>query len=275
MTKGVILFAFNNQEIDYVKLAEHAANRVTNFLNVPVSIVTDTVSFNSIKNSNIFDHVIIIDENVQSNFRTFKDGNEYRKKLSWKNTNRSSVYEISPYDDTLVLDVDFLINSDNLSHCWNQPHDFLIYKNSFDLATWRNNQFDYISDTAVPFYWATAFFFRKTKINRLFFSIVNHIKSNWTYYNFLYRLHSPNYRNDFAFSIAIHIMNGSCHGEFAKEFSGKLYYTLDVDHFLKTKDRDMFFLCTDNQKKYQPVKVSNLDVHVMNKYSLLRTLSNE
>lgn len=273
MNNGCLLIAFNNQDIDYIKLAEESAKRASYFLNVPVSLITDNASSQQIKNADLFDKIIIIDNNENYNLKTFRDGEENKKRLVWKNTKRDSVYDLTPYDNTLVLDVDFFVNSKNLVNCWNQPYDFLIYKNSFDLATWRNTKFEYIGDKAVEFYWATVFFFRKNKTNKLFFELVKHIKNNWSYYNFLYQLSSSHFRNDFAFSIAIHIMNGYNKGDFAKELPGKLFYILDTDHLLKIKNQDMYFLCGHNQKKYQPLKVSNLDVHIMNKYSLLRNLN--
>jgi hypothetical protein len=42
MTRGVLIFAQNNSEIDYAKISLFAANRVKQYLNVPVSLVTDS-----------------------------------------------------------------------------------------------------------------------------------------------------------------------------------------------------------------------------------------
>jgi hypothetical protein len=43
MTRGVLIFAFNNSEVDYVKMAAYAAKQTTKYLQVPVSLVTDNV----------------------------------------------------------------------------------------------------------------------------------------------------------------------------------------------------------------------------------------
>jgi hypothetical protein len=272
MTKGVILYALNNSEIEYTSLAEYNARRINHFLNVPVSIITDSAS--SIKDISIFDKVIEISNSNSYYLRSFRDGNVVKKDI-WKNSHRDSVYDLSPYENTLVLDVDYIINSNILNYCWDQPSNFLIYKNSKDLASWRYKDIPkYVSQYSIPFYWATAFFFRKTKENKLLFTLISHIKDNWNYYNFSYQLSSPNFRNDYAFSIAIHIMNGMTNGDFAKEFPGYMYYTLDRDILVKKSDRSFVFLLQKNDK-HVPAKVSDLDVHIMNKYSLLRSIKDE
>lgn len=272
MSKGVVLFALNNKEINYIKLAEFVANRIDSFLKVPVSVITDSASAKLIQNSSLFDKVILIENDTQYFSKTFRDGVE-RKKDLWKNSHRHTVYELSPYEETLVIDVDYVINSDILNYCWDQPHDFLIYKQSHDLASWRTSEdYAYISQYSIPFYWATVFFFRKTPANKIFFSLLLHVKENWDYYNFLYQLSSPNFRNDFAFSIVIHLMNGKTNGDFAKFFPSKLYYTLDFDILHKLKNKSLFLLMNKNFDKFVPAKVSGIDVHVMNKFSLLRVL---
>jgi hypothetical protein len=276
MSKGVLLFALNNSEIDYIKLAEDTAKRVNKFLNVPVSIVTDSSSALTISNKDLFDSIIIV-ENESYHLKRFSDGEKIAKS-QWKNSHRNSSFDLSPYDDTLVVDVDYVINSDLLSYCWEQPHDFLIYKQFFDIGQRKDiSEFTYISDYSVPFYWATVFFFRKTPEVEQFFALVSHIKSNWQYYKFIFQIRSSSFRNDFAFSIAIHIMNGYSSGDFAKNLPGKLFYILDRDILVKKKDRDFYFLLEKENKngEYIPAKISNNDVHIMNKYSLIRMLENE
>ena len=58
--KGALLFAFNTDTVDYVKMAVFTAKRINRFLNLPVTIVTDN-------NTNLstydysFDNVVIAD----------------------------------------------------------------------------------------------------------------------------------------------------------------------------------------------------------------------
>jgi hypothetical protein len=276
MTKGVLLFALNNSEINYIKLAQDAAIRIQHFLKVPVSLITDADSAKTIVNRTVFDNIIIV-ENENYHIKRFHDG-EQTAKAHWKNSHRNSSFDLSPYDETLVIDVDFVVNSEILSYCWNQPHDFLIYKNAFDLGQRQDvSEFTNISDYSIPFYWATVFFFRKTPEVEQMFSLVAHVKQNWQYYKFLFQIRSASFRNDYAFSIAIHIMNGYTIGDFAKHLPGKMFYILDRDIFLKRKNNDFYFLVEKEHVfgEYLPLKISNVDVHVMNKYSLSRIIENE
>lgn len=272
MSKGILLFAFNNSEIDYIKIAEYAATQAKKFLNAPVSLVTDSDSAAGVSEG-IFDH-IIIDKPKNYTVRLFRDGEKEVSKTVWKNTHRSSAYELTPYDETLVLDVDYIVNSPMLNYCWDQPNEFLIYKDSFDLSQCRISP-KYISELGPKFYWATVFYFKKTESVKSLFSIVEHIRDNWEYYKFLYQIDSFLFRNDFAFSIAIHMLNGFTEGDFAKALPGKLYYTLDRDYFVKQKDRSFYFLVQNETGNHIPLKMSNVDIHIMNKYSLIRTVTNE
>jgi hypothetical protein len=159
-----------------------------------------------------------------------------------------------------------------LSYVWNQPNAFLIYANHNDLAGWRDtSEFDFVSEQSIPFYWATVFFFKKSKLNESFFTLIKHIKENWIYFVKLYQLNSTKFRNDIAFSIAIHMMNGFTKGDFATPIANKLSYTLDRDFLVKQTAQSMTFLvqAKNSVDSYTLVKTNNLDVHVMNKTSLL------
>jgi hypothetical protein len=277
MSRGVLLFAHNNSEIDYAKLAVYAAQRAKKFLQVPVSVVTDNRSIFDNVDAEVFDNIIELTDKLTVNHKYFADGSNKNVHSVWNNTSRYSAYSLTPYDDTLVIDVDYIINSATLNYCWDQPHDFLIYQKGFDLAQWRNvDEFTSIGEHGIPFYWATVFFFRKTSNTELLFALISHIKSNWTYYKLVYQVHSTNFRNDIAFSIAIHMLNGFSIGTFAHHLPGKLFYVTDSDFLYEINDRIMKFLVQkkDSTVDYTPIKTSTVDVHVMNKYSLLRQIDN-
>lgn len=274
MNRGVVLIAQNNEEIDYVKLAVASAKRIKQFLNAPVALITDKSDALLLDN---FDKIICI-QGQSPYTKFFYDGDSEGKRLSWHNISRADIYNLTPFDDTLVIDVDYVVNSDILSNCWNQQLDFLIYKHSVDLAHWRNNtEFNKVSDYSIDFYWATVFFFRKTRLNETFFEIVKDIRSNWDYYKLAYQIHSTNFRNDLAFSIAIHMLNGFSQGSFAGTLPGKMFFTTDRDILLSSSDTNMHFLLenSDSSGGFISVKTGGVDVHVMNKYSLLRIVTNE
>jgi hypothetical protein len=280
MTQGVLLIANNNSEIDYLKLASYTAKQVKQYLNVPVSLITDSTHLffkNYARDAILFDKIIdCVDTDL--NYKSFYDGDQLQSKTSWKNGTRSSCFDLTPYDETLVIDVDYVINSDNLSHCFNQPHDFLIYRHSADLSVLRSKiEFDLVSNTSIPFYWATVFYFKKTAATDNLFTLINNIKDNWHYYKRLYQINSPNFRNDYAFSIAIHMLSGFYQNNFAGHLPGKMFYALDKDYLIDIKDNNMQFLVQHSAAagQYIPVKTTGIDVHVMNKHSLLKVIDNE
>jgi hypothetical protein len=280
MTRGVLIFAQNNSDIDYVQIAIFSAKQVKEHLNVPVTLVTENREYffaTYPEEVSLFDNIIDV-ESEFSQKKQFNDGSLSSKMLYWKNFSRSDCYNISPYDETLVIDADFIINSNILSRIWDAPTDFAIYKISYDLAQWRDNKaFKYINQTSAPFYWATVFYFRKSETTNSFFTLVQHIRQNWQYYKSLYSIDTNTFRNDFAFSIAIHIFNGGTDGTFATPLPGKLYYTMDKDVLVSVKDNSMQFLVEKQQVHgdYTLLKTNNLDVHVMNKYSLARFINEQ
>ena len=211
-------------------------------------------------------------------YRQYFDGAMTHKKLKFKNDIRVKSFELSPFDETLVIDCDYLINNDILKYCWQQPHDFLIHKQAVDLSGYRYDpRLITLSDKSIDFYWATVFFFRKNKNTEIFFNYLGHIQENWNYYRYVYQIEQSLYRNDFAFSIAIHAMNGYQDGIWAHDLPGKLYYTIDKDILLEHTDTEMKFLIEKEKYRgeYTFMKTNGISVHVMNKFSISRLLNEE
>lgn len=291
MSKGILLFARNNDNIDYIKQAYFLSKNVKKYLKLPVTIVTDSPDY--LKNeyrdyNNIFDRIIsivwkkedvtentILSNNENHHVRTYRDGTLTRKKLEFKNGIRTLAYDLSPYDETIILDTDMVLLDDSYLNCFEQNHDFLIYQKAFDLAGFRDySEFDYISDAGITFYWATAVFFRKSLLNKIFFDLLKHVQENYEHYRSIFQINSPLYRNDYVFSIAIHIMNGFQDGNFAGKMPGKLFYTTDKDICYKLLPDSVLFLLEKEKHvgEYTLAKWSNHNIHVMNKFSLNRCI---
>src|SRR5574337_801431 len=95
MSKGVLLYAHNNPEIDYFKIACVNAKLIKYNLNVPITVVSDkeTIDY-SLENlkkefiENTFDNIITVDRNYNfSNKRNFNDGSFSTKNLEFYNIN--------------------------------------------------------------------------------------------------------------------------------------------------------------------------------------------
>lgn len=270
MKKGVLLYAYNT-EFNYINLAIICAKRIKKYLQLPITLVTDNK--NTIPNNiDLFDNILEFSDNIEQQKRFYNGANS--EVYYWKNSSRVNSFDITPYDKTLVLDVDYIVSSNFLVQCMDLQSDFLIFKEFNDLSKTRKNvEFSHISNFSIPFYWATVFIFEKNKKNKIFFDLIKFIKNNWDYYRLIYQISDPKFRNDFAFSIAIHILSGYLPKSFVDTIPGKIHFVQDRDFLINAKDNSLVFLVQDEASKtnYSPIKVNNLDVHVMNKFSLLDT----
>lgn len=280
MTKGVVLFAQNNHTIDYVKQAIFCAKKIKKHLGLPVAIATDSVSWLE-KNYPFYkkyiDHVVELEWKECNQKRTFHDGTMSNRNLEWRNHDRGTVYDLTPFDETLVMDTDFLVGNNLLLNAFSTDEDFLIYRHITDLNFERNDEyrFNKISDRSIDMYWATVFYFKKTQRTKLFFDLVNHIKENWLYYRLVYQIPEVTYRNDFSFSIAIHLMNGYQRTNWPKILPGKLWFTTDVDVLVKMDDEHYTFLLDKKNWRghYNVGSIKDANIHIMNKFSLDRAIS--
>tara|TARA_B110000495_G_scaffold126233_1_gene109847 strand:- start:3134 stop:3985 length:852 start_codon:yes stop_codon:yes gene_type:complete len=279
--QGVLIFARNNAQIDYIKQAHFLAKRIKEYLHLPTSIVTDSLQYltDTYKDyETVFDKIIEVPYSQSPSIKRYYDGSNIYKQLEFKNDLRTNAYDLSPYEETLMLDSDYIVSNQLFTHCFTQEHDFLIYKNAHDLSGYRNDpQFQHISDTSVDFYWATCVFFRKTKTNKIYFELAKHIQENWQHYNSIFQINKNTFRNDWVFSIAVHIMNGYQRGDFSHELPGKLYFTSDKDILWELTDDKFLFLIQKDKYlgEYTPLKVRGSSVHVINKFSLNRVIDDE
>jgi hypothetical protein len=289
--RGVLVFARNNSQVDYIKQARFLAQRARKYLNLPTTLVTDSPDFLEHEYpdyNKVFDRVISMvwkSKDVKNNTvlslgenhsqRRFYDGALVAKQLDWKNNSRSLAYDVSPYEETLLLDSDVVISNSNWLECFSQTNDFLTYKQCTELLDIdRGDDFQRISDTSVDFYWATAIFFRKTQENKTFFDLVKHIQENWQHYCRIFQINSPYFRNDYAFSIAIHIMNGYQTGNFAQPMPGTLYFVTDKSILWEISDNSQLILLEKPtyDGEYTPLRIRDVNLHCMNKFSLNRCI---
>jgi len=193
-SKGVILFAFNTETIDYVKIADRAAQLVHRTLGLPVTLVTDQ----NVVTGHI-DQIVII-KNTLQNFRV-----GYAGGTQWRNGNRYRAYDLSPYDETILIDSDYLMLDQTLLTMLDSTLDYrLIHENQTPDHYMTNS----MGNTSLDYVWATAITFKRTERSRLLFELVGRIQRNYEYYRCLYNIQQRNFRNDYAFAIAHNILNG-------------------------------------------------------------------
>lgn len=262
MSRGILIFA-QIGNFDYITLAEISAKRIKTFLKLPVSLVTNVDYKNE---DNIFDFVIKKDSTLTQT-RILNDGLEANK-IEWLNFDRSCCYDLTPYDETIVIDADYIVSSDHLLNCFNLNKDFLIFNEHFYLYNNEySKEFEFINEFGIKFYWATVFYFKKTAYSKILFSFIKFIKDNWDYYRLLYNIKERKFRNDFAFSIALSLLSLDIHSELSGFIPGKLFYCIDKDSLISINDSKLSFFILNNNSC---VKTTGLDVHIMNKHSIIR-----
>lgn len=277
MNKGVVLFAHNSRQVDYALLAVIAGGLAKKNLNVPVSLITDESTIEWMKVSQIydtaykvFDKLIEIKRPVSQNQRLMIDA--YTSKMvPFINESRSLVWKYTPYERTLLIDSDYLIFSDSLNEYWNVDKDVLISYTMNDVRGDRKGVLDeWVSETGIHMLWATTVMFTKNKRSKLFFDLVEYVRVNYAYYADLFRFNPYPYRNDIAFSVANHILDG-----FESSTTGHL------PPVLTASGRDVIFDVTEDsiklllndeltEEKVTAVHLKNLNLHLMNKQSIIR-----
>lgn len=278
MNRGVLIFAHNNRDVDYALMSIISGSLAKKNLGLPVSLVTDRTTLTWMETSGIkqkaievFEQIIITDKPQTDNSRKLHDGNE-SKFVPFVNLNRTDAFSLSPYDQTLLIDSDYLIFTDNLNKFWEYSETVLLGQSINDIiGTDRLGYHDrYVSDTGVHLYWATTVMFTKNEYSENFFSLLSYVKENYQYYSDLFRFYTRNYRNDIAFSVTQHIMDG-----FETKSSIHLppvFSTLDRD-ILETVKEDgslVFLINMIMNEKYIAASVKDVDIHVMNKSSITR-----
>jgi len=275
---GVLIFAHNNRELDYARMALVSAGLAKKHLKVPVSLGTDESTVDWMKESGIyekavdvFDKIILVERPDSGNNRNLYD-KENSISVPFVNGSRSTAWNITPYERTLLIDSDFLINSDTLSNYWDSDNDLLISGFYNDIiGKERIGYHDkYVSDTGVKLYWATTVMFTKNERTKMFFNLVNYVKENYEVIGDLFRFDVRQYRNDISFSIAKHIFDGF---ETTNEADlPSIFSTIDKDELVSVDSEGKFtFLVTPTlDSNYVATSVKGLDVHIMNKKSIVR-----
>ena len=276
MKKGILIYAHNNRSVDYALLALISGGLAKKHLNVPASLVVDPSTVEWMKESNIlekatevFEQLIIVERPTTDNTRRLSDGANTNI-VPFVNSNRASAWDLTPYDRTLLIDSDYLIFSDVLNEYWDLEEDVLIGESINDIySNQRLGYHDvYVSDVGVKLYWATTVMFTKNAASKIFFDTVNFVRDNYQTYADVFRFDHRQYRNDISFSVAKHILNG---------FEGStdtnlppVLTLLDKDILHTVQGNKLIMLVSMLNGDYCPTALTNTDIHIMNKQSIIR-----
>lgn len=283
-SRGFLIYAHNNEEIDYGKLAVCCALMIkANLKENNTCLVTDQGTLGWLRQNlgeelvnQAFNHIKVTDWSFQNSAtqRKFYDTLSTGRQLTWYNGSRSSAYEMSPYDETIVLDSDVLVQDQMFDQVWGNAEEVLINRDALTLMHQPPKPNERrLESSSLIMYWATMIYFKKSEKAKILFDLVDQIKEKYSYYQHIYEFPGALYRNDYAFSIAIHMMSGFMESdEFPPFPNPKILSSFDVDELLDVSKNELKFLVSsdDNDWSFEATTVRGITTHVMNKYSIIR-----
>ena len=256
MSKGVLFVAFDSvtdqgNVLRYTELARIAANLVKKYLNLPVGIVTDSSVIG-------FDEQIIVKKPITSD-RHVLIGDKHQS-YNWHNDYRRQLYDLTPWNQTLLLDADYFLQTNQYLQCFDFDAPFQIINSVYD-PTGRNsfNKYKNLPNRTIPQKWATAMYWNRDAKEH--FEYANMIAENYEYYARIFGFSHKQYRNDMVFSIVSHMLP-------TYSMPWQMWMTSSDCSLVDANSNGLKFVY-DNQV----TRIKN-DIHVLNKEILLENTLN-
>ena len=276
-SKGYLYYAFNNKETNYLRLAISSAVTGRYYIdNFRATIVTDkrSIEFLDEKNEKLFEKCfenILFEEEIQKRSklgRRTKNNNIARS--DWYNTTRTNAFMDSTYEQTILIDADYIFQNDKTNLLWNSKTPIRINKDIIPLTNTKYNR-EMVGNFTIPMYWATLTYFDRSDFSKRFFDLVNHIQENYEYYCILYQIYDQIYRNDHTFSIALHMMNGfrTPGPEYELPFQYIMTSRKDIIHQLNVGSTRFLVWTDDWQSPWHYFNLKDISYHCLNKKTLV------
>lgn len=283
MTSGITFFAYNTQEIDYVKLATIAGRYSKRHMpSHATCLITDAGTwdwFSKGPNAEYidmaFDDIVLVPPDIRANKRTHFDSPWHKFTSDFKNGNKHKVFEYTPYDKTLLLDIDYIVQNNSLEYVFDSDSAVTLFHRAESLiGEPPAPPQQYLNNLGIPMLWSTAVYFDKSNsLTKMFFDLWGHVGDHYDFYKFLYGFPGTMYRTDFCVSIAAHILNGMGQGELIEDFPQPMINMSQHDDIAKINSAtDWIYMVNDRKENWEDslTRISNENVHVMNKRSLER-----
>ena len=280
---GICMFAYNNDQLDYVQFAHIAAGYVKAHMeNKNICLITDEGTYGWLKDSvdskwhsACFDHVVITEDQPVNNPRRHFDSPWTEFTAPFYNNNKDQVFSYTPFEKTLLIDTDYIVKNNFYDYIFDTDIPVSMHRT----ARYLEHQLPYLneitlSDGGVNHWWSTVVYFDQSLESKLFFDLWTHVKENWDYYHLLYQFPPALFRTDFCVSIAAHIMNGFNENNFIHDFLGIPLVNMDQkDDIVEIQDIDSWILLShDRKEQWKNTLTKNIDtnLHAMNKRALSR-----
>lgn len=278
--QGVCFFAYNNEQIDYVELATLAALYVKEHLKLPVCLITDEGSEAWLQQSKpelaerCFDYIVLTNDEMKKNKRIHNDSPWTEFVAQFNNSNKHKVFEYTPFEQTILLDIDYIVKSDFLLGCFRQSG-VAMFDTALDI---RNQQplsgERFLYESGIKMWWSTVIYFDQSELSKIFFDTWAHVAENYQFYQYLYNFPPKLFRTDYCVSIASHILNGMQDSDVIGKIPTQMINVNQKDDIVEIQDKiKWIMLACDHKKNWKNILVqtNNLDLHVMNKRALGRS----
>ena len=263
MKTGALLFAFDG-EIAYTKIAQECARRIKKYLDIPVTLVTDqTRTFSG------FDNQILVDSPTKNTRRRWADGDTVTE---WKNSGRSGAYDLTPYDRTLLLDVDYLVSNSSLKTVLETDGDFFAHNTRMYINE-NQPKTETFGSLKTKMWWATVCVFNKCEFAQDVFDIWKMIEQNYNHYSKIFNFRNKPFRNDFCLSMALLLANGNQ----SPDCCAIPWPLINIPDSCELDNNDSTWKISYNKLENNKIKnkhifVKDQDIHVMCKFNLNKVL---
>jgi len=263
MSKGVLIFAYNSK-LDYTSIACLAAQLVRKHLDLPVTLVTDS---DLDRDYSMFEQVIVQPKTGTSYERVFEfpGGSQV---VPWHNQNRSNAYDLSPYDQTLLIDADYLIFNSSLKSLFDTNLEFACHDKVSELTQQGTGLTNArVGIPGIPMQWATVVYFTRNKLAESIFVFMQTIKQNYLYYAGAYNFSTALFRNDYTLSIALQALTGYNNRNWTP-IPGQLLTANTLVEIHQARPNGEIVFTWWHHDRQQVTKIRNTNVHVMNKETI-------
>lgn len=251
---GFLLYNIPTPSLDYKKITSICVKHLKHYMpNIPVAVCGEYIEQADIN---------IPLNDVKTNQRTYVHLNEIYREV-WNNLTRDQSLSITPFLRTVLLDSDYIVQTNRLEVLFESHSPLLMYEKYFNIEQ-NYEETDYLGNTKIPLKWATVLCFDRSSICIEFFALWKKIIQNYNYYQKLYNWKSDKtIWNDKAVTIAhqqITNYNPSSQ-QYVIPWSQPLAnFSCRVEHLGLDK-----IILKDQKSSFQV----HTDVHILNKQEML------
>lgn len=247
MNLGALIYATDG-DIEYTRIARECARRVEQYLGIPSTIVEGSGTI--------------------TGKRSWADCDT---PVDWRNSGRCNAFLDSPYDRTLLLDADYWIASDCLKSVLHSNEHFCAHNNRMYINE-TSSKVETFGTLKTPMWWATVCVFDRSEFSQDVFLAWQMIQNNYSHYANLFQFTRKPFRNDYALSMALLLVNGGEYPDCAIPWSLiNVPDSCDID--LENNKWTLGYTVYENDEhKPKRITVQDQDLHIMGKRNLEKLL---